>query len=107
MCEQLGKMPQEEEMPIEVSDFPPEVIDAIVIFNSLGDRVVGEIGYVGKDYTNLPILLEVHQVNNKELLLDILLWMDRRLIKKSSEQMKKAVKGQPDEQKQDIIHRRG
>jgi len=88
ICEQLGRMPQEESMPLDISDFPPEVYEAIIIFNSLGDRVAADIGYIGKDFSSLPLLIEVHEVNNKELLLDILLWMDRRLIKNSSDKMK-------------------
>lgn len=77
-------------MPLELSDFPEEVQEAFVIYNSLGDRVAAELGYLGKDFTNLNFLIEVYQVLDKELLLDILLWLDRRAIKRSSDELKKA-----------------
>lgn len=89
MCEQLGKEPNLEEMPPAWEDFPDIVCDAINIFNQLGDRVFPEIGYMGKDYTNLPILIEINMVDNRELLLEILNWLDNRAIKKSSEELKK------------------
>lgn len=89
LCEQLGKEPDLTEMPPDVSDFPIEVQLSINIFNSLGDRVQSEIGYIGKDYTNLPILLEIYEIEDKDLVLDVLLYLDSRAIKKSSEAMKK------------------
>jgi len=55
----------------------------------LGDRVYPEIGYIGKDFTNLPIYLEVHGVEDKEFFLEILSWLDSRAIKKSAAQLKR------------------
>jgi len=89
MCEQLGKEPNPEEMPPDINDLPEEVQQAIFIFNLLGDRVYPDIGFVGKDYTNLPILLELHGVEDKELVLEVLNFLDSRAIKKSSEQIKR------------------
>lgn len=88
MCEQLGKDPDPEEMPPDWEDFPVEIQVAIAIFNTLGDRVYPEIGYVGKDYTNLPVLIDIHGVEDKELLLEVLTFLDSRAIKQSSERMK-------------------
>lgn len=90
ICEQLGQEPDLDKMPPELSDFPDEVQEALIIYNALGDRVASEIGFIGKDYTSLPILLEVYQIDDKEFILDILLWLERRAIKKSSDEMKKA-----------------
>lgn len=90
ICDELGQEPDPEKIPLQLGDFPPIFQDAIVIFNSLGDRVYPDIGYLGKDYTNLDILIEVHKVEDRELLLELLLWMDRRQIKKSSDELKKA-----------------
>lgn len=89
MCEQLGKEPNPDSIPPDLDDLPESVQEAIIIFNSLGDRVYPEIGYVGKDYTNLPILFEIYGVENKELALDVLTFLDSRAIKSSSEQLKK------------------
>jgi len=72
MQEQLERPPLEEEIP-----------------PILGDRVYPEIGYVGKDYTNLKHFIDIHEVTDLELFLDIISWLDSRAIKKSSEQLKK------------------
>ena len=90
MCEQLGKEPKVEDIPIDLNDFPNIVHDAMVIFNSLNDKVLPDIGYLGKDFTNLNILIETFKIEDKELLLELLIWMDKQAIKKSSEDMKKA-----------------
>lgn len=88
MCEQLGKEPDPEEMPPDMEDFPEIVQISIVIFNYLGDRVYPDIGYVGKDYTNLPILIDIYGVEDVELLLSIVGFLDSRAIQKSSEALK-------------------
>ena len=89
MCEQLEQEPIEKEIPPDWEDFPEVVQHAINTFNQLGDRVFPEIGFVGKDYTNLSHYLEVYDVNDKEFFLEILSWLDSRAIKKSSEDLKR------------------
>ena len=63
--------------------------DAVNTFNTLGDRIVVDIGYLGKDYSNLPILMQAYKIENPELFLEILHWLDSRAIKKSQEHMKR------------------
>tara|TARA_R110000803_G_scaffold10761_1_gene32765 strand:- start:4072 stop:4413 length:342 start_codon:yes stop_codon:yes gene_type:complete len=89
MCEQLNKEPDDEELPPDWEDFPELIQNAINTFNQLGDRVFPEIGYVGKDYTNLPYFTEMYEVQDTEFFLEILSWLDSRAIKKSSENLKK------------------
>tara|TARA_Y200000002_G_C22112822_1_gene427486 strand:+ start:95 stop:472 length:378 start_codon:yes stop_codon:yes gene_type:complete len=89
MCEQMGNEPIEEEIPPDMSDFPTIVSEAVSTFNMLGDRLYPEIGYVGKDYTNLNHYLELYGVEDKEYFLYLLSWLDSRTIKKSSEEMKR------------------
>lgn len=89
MQEQLGKEPDPEKCPAGIEDFPEVVINAIEIFNSLGDRVYPEVGYTGKDYTNLEFLLKVYNIEDKELIYSILLRLDSHAIKKSQEQIKR------------------
>jgi len=89
MMEQLGKDPVEEEIPPDLEDLPSTVIEALNTFNTLGDRVYPEIGYIGKDYTNLPFFLDIYEVVDIEFFLEILAWLDSRAIKKSSEELKK------------------
>lgn len=89
MCEQLGKEPNPDEIPPDWDDFPEQVQIAVGIFNTLGDRAYPEIGYIGKDYTNLPILIDIYGVEDIELLMDVLSFLDSRAIQKSSENLKK------------------
>lgn len=89
MMEQLGKEPIESEIPPDFEDLPEIVVQALSTFNMLGDRAYPEIGYVGKDYTNLPYYIDIYDVEDREYFLEILAWLDARAIKKSSEMIKR------------------
>lgn len=89
MEEQLGREPDPERCPPGIEDFPQIIIDGIEIFNFLGDRVYPEIGYIGKDYTNLPILMGLYQIDDKELLLEVLSRLDAEAIRISQERLKR------------------
>lgn len=88
MMEQLGREPIEKEIPPDYEDFPQIVIEAIETFNSLGDRVQADIGYIGKDYTNLPFYMKIHKVEDEDLFLNILLRLDAQAIEISNKRMK-------------------
>tara|TARA_B000000437_G_scaffold213810_1_gene186844 strand:+ start:253 stop:585 length:333 start_codon:yes stop_codon:yes gene_type:complete len=89
MQEQMGQPIEEDKIPPTMEDFPEEVGVAIDIFNRMGDRVYPDIGYIGKDFTNLNLYMEVYGVEDKDFLLQIIEWLDARAIKKSSEQLKR------------------
>ena len=89
MMEQLGKDPIPEEIPPDFEDLPDIMVYAVNTFNSLGDRIYPEIGFTGKDYTNLPYYLKEYEIQDVEYFLEILSWLDSRAVKKSSEQLKK------------------
>ena len=78
-------------MPVAIEDFPDIVLMAINIFNRLGDRVYPEIGYIGKDYTNLLMYMEMLGVEtpDKDFFLEVIEWLDARAIKKSAESLKR------------------
>jgi hypothetical protein len=89
MQEQLGREPVPEDTPPDWEDFPAGVITAVNVFNMLGDRIVPEVGFVGKDYTNLRVLMGLYDIPDKDFFMEILTWLDQRAIKKSSDQLKK------------------
>ena len=91
MQEQMGQPVDEEKIPPDMEDMPDIVVDAIQIYNRLGDRVYPEIGYIGKDYTNLNLYMKVHGVyeEDKDFLLEIIEWLDTRAIKKAAESLKR------------------
>lgn len=88
LCEQMGKEPDPKEIPPDVQDFPADIQKAMVLFNKLGDRIFPDIGYLGKDYTQLPIYMEVYEVKDKQLFLETLLRLDSKLIQKSAADLK-------------------
>ena len=89
MMEQLEREPNWDEAPPAWEDFPQVVITAVNIFNMLGDRVYPEVGYTGKDYTNLSNLMKLTDIHDEEFFYEILSWLDQRAIKKSSEELKR------------------
>jgi hypothetical protein len=90
MCEQMGQEPSETKCPPEYEDFPVPLQQAIEVFNRLGDRVYPDIGYMGKDYTALPLHMKVVGVTEEDIFLEALVRLDASLIKRSADQMKKA-----------------
>ena len=89
MCEQLGKEPDLEQIPPDLDDFPELVINAMNTFNMLGDRVYPEIGFIGKDYTNLKHFIEIYDIQDTELFLEIMTYLESRAVKQSQEAIKR------------------
>jgi hypothetical protein len=80
MCEMLGQEPNEEEIPVELSDFPELVQQCFVIYQVLADNwdSMGG-GYMGKDYSIVFDLFNLYQITEPEeilLCLDFLQHMD-------------------------------
>ena len=73
-----------------MEDFPSIVIDAMNIFHSLGNRVYPDIGYMGKDYTNLSLLKKLYGIkeHEEEYLYDLLLFLDSQAIESSQKKLK-------------------
>lgn len=86
----MGTEPSEDKCPPEVSDLPIPVQQAIEVFNRLGDRAYPDIGYMGKDFTSLPIHMKLLDVDNEDVFMEALIRLDAFMIKRSAEQIKKA-----------------
>ena len=91
MKDQLGEPPDWEECPPGGDDFPEIVTQAINTFSGLGDRIYPDIGYVGKDYTNLPIYLKWYGVEDEQFFLELLLHLDHEAIKTSQDNLKREM----------------
>ena len=89
MCEQLGKEPDPKEMPPDWEDFPDIAMYAMSTFSNLGDRVYPDIGYVGKDFTNLPFYLKMYDIKDEELFLEILTYLESRAVDQSRKDLKR------------------
>ena len=90
MMEQLGKEPVEEEIPPDWEDLPEIMMCAVSTFNSLGDRVFPEIGYIGKDYTNFDFLLKLYEVEDhqKQWIHEVVIFLESRGIEQSQKRLK-------------------
>ena len=88
MMEQLDKEVDLDEMPPGLEDFPEIALDAVNVFNSLGDRVFPEIGYIGKDYTALSLYLDVYKIKDRDLFIEILLRLDVAAIDEAQKKLK-------------------
>ena len=86
----MGQEPSEDKCPPDFEDFPLPVQQAIEVFNKLGDRVVSDIGYLGKNFNALELHMKAIGVLDEEIFLETLVRLDAILIKRSAEQMKKA-----------------
>ena len=89
MMDELGQEPVLEEIPPGIEDFPNIVIEGINTFNSLGDRIYPEIGYIGKDYTNLPLYIEMYKIEDTDTFLEIILRLDSEAIKTAQDKLKR------------------
>lgn len=86
---ELGQEPDPKKVPLGFEDVPEDAQLAFNIYNKLGNRVYGDVGFTGKDYTNLPILIEIYRICDKDLLIDLLNAIDAFNINKSQKQIKK------------------
>lgn len=67
MCEMLGSEPLDEEIPLELDDFPWLVQQAFVIYGMLSDIWEGMSGsYLGKDYSLLFNLFDLYGIDSAE-----------------------------------------
>ena len=90
MVEQTGEEIDWDRCPPDLEDFPQIVLDAMNIHNSLGNRMYPEIGYMGKDYTNLPNLKKLYGIDEhqEEYLFDLLLFLDNQAIESTQKKLK-------------------
>lgn len=80
ICEQMGSEPIEEEIPVEMDDFPIEIQQILNIYFKLRDEWDGMSGsYMGKSYAGLGDILDIHRIEkaDKEYVLDWLTIIDR------------------------------
>jgi len=93
--EQRGQEPDPEKIPIDYEDLHYDAQLSLLIYGKLGNRVYGDVGFTGKDFTLLPILINYHEVIDTDLLLDYLNTVDNYYIEKSQ----KAIKAEIDKAK--------
>ena len=78
--------------PPASEDFPDIVHDGMNIYNSLGNRVYQDVGFVGKDFTNLERFYELYQIDHyeKAFLMKLMLFLEHRDVDSSQKAIKAA-----------------
>jgi hypothetical protein len=63
MCELMGTTPKQEDIPVELDDFPEEVQGAFSIYFILQDQWEGMSGtYMGKNMTGICDIFQIYGV---------------------------------------------
>ena len=80
MCELLGSEPKDEDIPVELSDFPDLVQQMLNIYSILKD-VLDPMGgnYLGKDFSIFFELLACYGIDSREealVVLDLIQFVD-------------------------------
>lgn len=85
MCETMGSIPIEEEIPIELDDFPTEIRTILDLYRQLEDRYSEFSGsYMGKSYIGFPPLHEMFCPDlDKVFCLSILRYIDSLRLEES------------------------
>ena len=92
MMEQTGEEIDWKRCPPDIEDFPPSINTALNIYNSMNNRIYPDVGYVGKDYTNFFIWLDLHSIQDyeKDWLMEIILFVESAEIEASQKAIKAA-----------------
>ena len=93
MVEQTGEEIDWDKCPPDIEDFPNSIMTALSIYNSLGDRIYPDIGYIGKDFTNLSLLYKNYYVEEHEedWIFELLLFLDGNNIKDSQKRIRSEI----------------
>tara|TARA_Y100000114_G_scaffold37343_1_gene32962 strand:+ start:1585 stop:1908 length:324 start_codon:yes stop_codon:yes gene_type:complete len=93
MCEQLGKEPDPDKMPLDASSFPYEVHVAFFVFSLLPDRWDGMSGYyLGKDWSSCQFLCDVYDIEDRKEVIYIAKVYEGIIVKDKAEETNRKQK---------------
>lgn len=103
MCEMMGYEANDKDIPVEVTDFPPEVQTAFEVYQVLQDHWEGMSGtYMGKNLTGVKDILDIFEVDplDRKLILELINLIDRERmiqydVKRKQEESLKETKSPP------------
>ena len=90
MMEQMGEEPDWEKCPPDWEDFPSIIGDIMNVYHSMGDRVYPDVGYIGKDFTQLKFFLKHYDIqkHQHDFVINTILWLDSKAIERSQKKIK-------------------
>lgn len=83
MCDMLGTDPKEDEVPVELDDFPSEVQTAFEVYQVLQDHWEGMSGtYMGKHLSGIRDIFDIFEIehSDRKLILELISLIDRERI---------------------------
>ena len=95
MCEALGTAPIDDEIPIDMDDFPEEVQNAFNMYYQLRDNWDSMGGsYLGKDTSTLFNFFDLYETEQADRLfiLSLIQHIDYKRVKKKKDKQKKEKK---------------
>lgn len=103
MCEMMGISASDEEVPVELEDFPAEIQQAFEIYQVLQDVWESMSGtYLGKNINGINDLFDIYQIpqEEKRFILELIAVIDNERmsqlsIKRKQEESLKQVKSPP------------
>tara|TARA_Y100001972_G_scaffold71885_1_gene87338 strand:- start:2291 stop:2617 length:327 start_codon:yes stop_codon:yes gene_type:complete len=91
MVEQTGEEIDWERCPPDLEDFPDSIHTALNVYNSLGNKIFPDVGFVGKDFTLYDYLLKEYNIESqqeKDWIFQLLLHMESNDIAESQRKIK-------------------
>ena len=93
MCKQIGAEPKEDEIPIEFLDLPYELQELMEIHSLLPQEWDTNSGYyLGKNYTLLPYLFKLYNIDDEKESLTIILKYDNVIQEDLNKQQQNKIK---------------
>jgi len=89
LIEQTGRPYDPNKAPVAFEDLSHDLQIAVHIYNKLGNRIYGDVGMVGKDYSNLPILIDIYDIQDRGYLLELLQVQEAKDVSNSQAAIKK------------------
>ena len=81
VCEQLGQEPDPTKMPLEISEFPPEVQVAFFMLSLLPGRWEGMSGtYMGKIWDGIDFYFDTYQIEDRTTVLYFMKSYERHIV---------------------------
>lgn len=89
--EEQGRPIIEEDVPLDASDLHEDTQLAFLIYGRLGNRIYESVGFIGKDMTILPMLVQYYEITDIEFLIDLINTIDDHNIQKSQKSIKESI----------------
>lgn len=88
--------PNDDDIPIDLEDFPPDIQTYLLVVNQLSDRFDGMSGtYLGKDFTNLEQVAKYYLITDMPSLYYFAKIAENAIVSGYEKKKKKAPKKRP------------